>query len=131
VETFIPARKKLKHKDAERPQIRGEIVAFVEDYLRSNVLWSPAERPRLATFPDLLGKPEIHLYPATHRRHCYTYRESVKLLLQLSLRNRQSHGSCRTGEKPGAVQRVGAGEAAVPRVKFCPSLCPHEVYDKA
>jgi len=83
VETFIPARKKLKHKDAERPQIRGEIVAFVEDYLRSNVLWSPAERPRLATFPDLLGKPEIHLYPATHRRHCSTYRESVQRLLHV------------------------------------------------
>ena len=62
----IPAGKKLKHKDAERPQIGGEIVTFVQDYFWSNILRSTAERPRLATLSDLLGKPEIHLYPAAH-----------------------------------------------------------------
>jgi len=87
----LPARKKLKHKDSERPEIRGEIVAFVEDYLRSYVLWSTTKRPRLATFPDLLGKPEIHLRPATQRRHYSTSLESVQLLLQISLIHANRH----------------------------------------
>ena len=56
-----PAGKELEHENSKRPEVDGEIMAFVEYDLRRHVLRSTAERPRLTTLTDLFRKPEIHL----------------------------------------------------------------------
>lgn len=56
-----PARQQLVHQDAQRPVVCGDVVTFVENDLRSDVLRRSAERPRLLTDTDLLGESKVHL----------------------------------------------------------------------
>ena len=53
------ARQQLEHEDAERPVVGADVVALVQDDLRSHVLWRPAEGPRLAPHLELLGEAEV------------------------------------------------------------------------
>ena len=56
-----PAGQQLEHQDAQRPVVCRDVVTFVEDDLWSHVLRRPAERPRLLTETDLLGKTKVDL----------------------------------------------------------------------
>lgn len=56
-----PSCKKFKDQDSKRPEVHTETVTFIENDLRRNILWSPAERPGLLATLELLSKAKIHL----------------------------------------------------------------------
>ena len=51
----------LKHEDAQRPEVSGKVMAFVEDDFGRDVLGCAAECPRFAAGTDLLGETEVDL----------------------------------------------------------------------
>lgn len=56
-----PASKELKHQNAQRPEVGGDVVALVEDNFRGHILWRPTERPRLPAQTNLFGETKINL----------------------------------------------------------------------